>query len=401
MSKDIRFGTDGVRGPADQWPIDAVGAERIGAGIAAWTNSGTVLVGRDTRESGERLEKHLIQGLVAGGSKVQRLGVVPTAAVSAAVFAQSEAQAGIMITASHNAWKDNGIKVVDENGEKLLNPNALVSHFSDPPRNGQGTVLAHPNPLAAWRSHLPTVDLHGWRILVDAAHGACAVAAPEALRQAGAEVVTVGCTPDGRNINAGVGAMHPPVDIQDCDLAICLDGDGDRLVMVHPHHGTLDGDDLLWMLSRDTKDTVVGTVMTNGGLEKALQGRLVRTAVGDAKVWAEMLRIGSPLGGEPSGHIMLRDGMPTSDGLYTAMRILAKSKNHTLPIDGWNRRPQTLKNVRNAKPDTNLVEIREAENNGCRVLVRASGTEPLVRIMVEGPACETWAERIAGALPPI
>ena len=156
---------------------------------------------------------------------------------------------------------------------------------------------SHPNPLGAW-SQLPEVDLRGWRILLDAAHGACAIAGPQALRAAGAEVVTIGCSPNGQNINDGVGAI-PPDDIQDFDLAICLDGDGDRLVMVHPEHGRLDGDDLLWMLAKDGTDTVVGTVMSNGGLEDALAGRLIRTAVGDAKVWAEMLRIGSPLAANP------------------------------------------------------------------------------------------------------
>jgi phosphoglucosamine mutase len=399
MKPSIRFGTDGVRGPAGKWPLDVSGARRIGSGIAAWVRGRRVLVGRDTRESGPALEAALIEGLVAGGVSVVRLGVVPTAAVSVAVLDDDSAHAGVMITASHNPWTDNGIKVVDRLGEKLLDATELTDHFHAPPSPGNGSVSDHPDPLTPWRKALPTVDLHGRHILLDAAHGAGAEAATLALEAAGATVKRVGCTPNGININDGVGAMHPPTDLHGCDFAICLDGDADRLVMVDPVHGILNGDDLLWMLSRGNTGPVVGTVMTNGGLEAALNGRLIRTAVGDAKVWAEMVRIDSPIGGEPSGHIMLRNGLPTSDGLYTALRILEIADGGPLPLGGWTRWPQSLRNVRNVSVDVDMAEIHEAEEAGCRVLVRASGTEPLVRVMVEGTGAEDWANRIAAALP--
>ncbi len=399
MTPTIRFGTDGVRGPAGEWPLDHTGAQHIGFGIAMWTKGGCVHIGRDTRFSGPDLEQSLIEGLVAGGATVKLLGVVPTAAVSASVATDVSADAGIMITASHNAWPDNGIKVMDSGGYKLIDPSPLVRHFAAPQSVGKGQQCIHPSPLAAWKAGLPDVNLHGLRILLDAAHGASALAAAEALETRGAVLTRVGCAPNGKNINDNVGAMHPPIDLHGCDLAICLDGDGDRLVLVHPTKGVLDGDDLLWMLAQETNGPVVGTVMTNGGLEDALGERLVRTAVGDAKVWAEMLRIDAPIGGEPSGHIMLRDGLPTSDGLYTALRILAIADGGPLPVGGWKRKPQTLQNVRDAMLDPSLPEIAMAEEAGCRVLVRASGTEPLVRVMVEGPESTQWATRISAALP--
>ena len=280
-----------------------------------------------------------------------------------------------------------------------MDPSALVQYFASPTPQGDGRVVDHSSPLSAWDAGLPNVDLDGMRILIDAANGASASAACEALEARGALLTRIGCTPNGQNINDKVGAMHPPGDLQGCDLAICLDGDGDRLVMVHPSAGILDGDDLLWMLSQDTEGPVVGTVMTNGGLEEALRGRLVRTAVGDAKVWAEMLRIDAAIGGEPSGHIMLRNGLPTSDGLYTALRILEMADGGPLPIDGWSKTPQTLVNVQNAILDPSLPEIIEAEEAGCRVLVRASGTEPLVRVMEEGVESAYWATKISASLP--
>jgi phosphoglucosamine mutase len=195
--------------------------------------------------------------------------------------------------------------------------------------------------------------------------------------------------------------MCPPTDLQGCDFAICLDGDADRLVMVDPDHGVLDGDDLLWILAQDTEGPIVGTVMSNGGLEEALAGRLVRTDVGDAKVHAEMVRIGAQLGGEPSGHIMIHGGMPTSDGLYTALRVLEVAGDGPLPIGGWNRWPQAKRNDRGVVLDPNLGVVQSAQDAGHRVLVRASGTEPVVRVMVEGPEAEMWAEQIAKALPPL
>ena len=397
MTQSIRFGTDGVRGQAGQWPVSVDGAKAIGMGLSRWIKQGTVFVGRDTRASSPQLVDALVDGLVTGGAHAVRLGVVPTAAVSTAVVADG-ADAGVMVTASHNVWSDNGIKVVDRRGEKLVDPSELAAHFGVPAPNSGGTDSTHPSPLDSWFQALPSVDLSGHRILLDGAHGAGAAAAADALRRMGALVTEVANSPNGRNINDGVGAMHPPLDLHGCDLGICLDGDGDRLVLIHPHRGILDGDDLLWMLSRTSRGPVVGTVMCNGGLEDALAGRLVRTAVGDANVHAEMRRLNAEIGGEPSGHIMIRGGMPTSDGLYTALRILASQGSNELPIGGWSRWPQAKRNVRNVEACTTLDAIHEAEKSGHRVLVRASGTEPLVRIMVEGQDADRWAKAIEDAL---
>lgn len=397
MNPAIKFGTDGVRGPFGQWPITNEGARIIGQAIAAWTQRGVIFIGRDTRASGMELELALIDGMVKGGSKVQTMGVVPTAAVSCAVHAR-QADAGVMITASHNPWQDNGIKVVDGQGEKLTDTTPISRWFNDPPAAEGGEATALLNPLDAWKNRLPTVQLYGKQILLDAAHGAGFECARHALEELGATVKAIASAPNGQNINDGVGAMHPPTDLRGCDLGICLDGDADRLVMVDPHQGLMDGDDFLWLLSRDNQGPIVGTVMTNGGLEEALGDRLIRTGVGDAKVWAEMLRINAQIGGEPSGHMMMKDGMPTSDGLYTALRIL-QGTGGELPDRGWTRKPQALRNVRDVTLDPDLGSIHQARAAAHRVLVRASGTEPLVRVMVEGVDADRWAEEIARSLP--
>lgn len=397
MTAPIRFGTDGVRGEAGRWPVSTEGAAAIGCGLSRWTERGTVYVGCDTRESSPELVDALVAGLVRGGAHAVKLGVVPTAAVSTAVAADG-VDAGVMVTASHNVWSDNGIKVVDRHGEKLVDPSELAAHFGVSAGPTIGTASTHPDPLQSWLQALPKVNLSGRRLLLDGAHGAGAQAAADALRSMGAEVIEVANAPTGQNINAGVGAMHPPTNLRGCELGICLDGDGDRLVLIHPSRGILDGDDLLWMLSQTLNGPVVGTVMCNGGLEEALGGRLIRTAVGDANVHAEMQRLNAEVGGEPSGHMMIRGGMPTSDGLYTALRILDSTGVQDLPVDGWSRWPQATRNVRNVEVCTTLDAIVEAENAGHRVLVRASGTEPLVRIMVEGSDAERWASAIEDAL---
>ena len=210
----------------------------------------------------------------------------------------------------------------------------------------------------------------------------------------------IGASPNGHNINDGVGAMCPPRDLQGCEFAICLDGDADRLVMVDPSHGPLDGDDLLWMLCQYSTDPVVGTVMSNGGLASALGSRFVRTGVGDAKVHAEMLAVGAPIGGEPSGHIIVREGMPTSCGIDTALRVLAACEGGPLPTQGWTRLHQAKRNVRGKAVDQSIPELAHARSQGMRVVLRASGTEPLVRVMVEGAVgAEELADAIVRALP--
>ncbi len=396
----IRFGTDGVRGPAGVWPIDPKGARTIGRAVAAWCGGQDVFIGRDTRKSSPQLAAAVIEGLIAGGATALDLGVVPTAAVSCAAALSPMAGAGIMVTASHNPWQDNGLKVVDAQGEKLHDTDRLAAFFSDPPPASPGRVVVVPRPLLPWHTRLPEVDLTGRRILFDGAHGAAHACGPAVLQALGAEVVQVGCDPDGQNINTEVGALHPPTDLQGCDFAICMDGDADRLVMVHPTHGVLDGDDLLWMLARTGTGPVIGTVMTNGGLEQALADRLIRVSVGDANVAAGMVEHSAKVGGEPSGHTMFTGGMPTSDGMATALEVLRLAGDGALPVDGWTRWPQAKRNVRDATLPESMPEIDQARQAGLRVLVRASGTEPLIRVMVEGEGAEEWADTIAHALQP-
>ncbi len=398
MTEPIRFGTDGVRGPAGAFPLDADGSARIGRAVAAWQGPGhDVVVGRDTRDSGPAIVDALISGLVAGGARVLDAGVLPTAAVSCAVAARATTDpdaVGVMVTASHNPWQDNGVKVLDRGGGKLLDPGPLGRWLDSAPEPGGGSLAPLPAPLAPWRAALPDVDLTGLHVLLDCANGAAWDCAPAALRDRGARLTLRGCQPDGRNINAGVGSLHPPTDLGDADLALCLDGDADRVVIVDRRHGVLDGDDILWLLSQQVEGQVVGTVMSNGGLEAALRGRLVRTAVGDRFVAMGMAEHGARLGGEPSGHILLADGPPTACGLTTALRVLQAAVDGSgrpvlpLPLSGWTRWPQVRHNlrrdVRQRPLPPSIAAADVARDDGCRVLVRASGTEPVVRVMVEG-----------------
>lgn len=411
MSAHIRFGTDGVRGPFGLFPVDADGGRRIGRAVAAWAAERdarpVIVLGRDTRASGPALAEAVVAGLVAGGARVRDGGVMPTAAVSCAVAAH-DATAGVVLTASHNAWQDNGIKVLGQGGGKLLDPTPLERWLEAPlPALPGGALQDLPDPLAPWRAAMPQVDLSGLRVLLDCAHGAAAHCAPDLLRQRGATLQLRGCQPDGRNINAQVGALHPPDDLGDCDLGICLDGDGDRLLLLDRQHGALDGDDLLWLLDRG--GPVIGTVMSNAGLDAALSGRLVRTPVGDRFVAEAMDTHAATVGGEPSGHLLVRGGPPSSCGLYTALAILQRHAGSDgrarlpLPVQGWERWPQSRRDVPSTRDLASLTTVVQAREAGLRVLVRYSGTEPLVRIMVEGrdaALADHWATTIAAELSP-
>jgi len=411
MSEPIRFGTDGVRGRAGVFPLDDAGAFRIGRGVGAWVGPGrTVLLARDTRASGPSLEAALVEGLRAAGAHARRLGVLPTGALSAAVPA-AKAAAGVMVTASHNPWPDNGVKVLGADGRKPRDLSALEAHFAGSATPGGGTVSDDPAPAAAWEAALPAVDLRGLSVLLDAASGAAHPHARRLLEARGARVVQADPPPDGQNINEGTGAVHPPsaaaVRAAGCALGLALDGDADRIILIDAQHGVLDGDDLLYLLSRGGAGPVVGTVMSNGGLEAALGGRLVRAPVGDAHVAAMMEASGAAVGAEPSGHVLFADGLPTGDGLYAALRVLAAVAGADgqpvlpLPVGGWARWPAAQRSVRHAGPRFDpaaLPAVQAAAAAGLRLVVRWSGTEPLLRVLVEGPAeahPEDWAARIA------
>jgi phosphoglucosamine mutase len=417
----IRFGTDGVRACVGEWPLTAEGVRRMGKGIAAWAadqtpgNDGsppTVVIGRDTRASGVELEDALVEGLVRGGGVALRAGVLPTAAVSCAVV-HHQAAAGVMLTASHNPWHDNGVKVLRADGKKPGAAVAALEAAFEAQRAAPGGRQARLDDAAkAWRDQLPDVDLSGTSILLDCASGAGWGHAESALRERGARVVARDAAPDGRNINADVGALHPPsaddVRAAGCDMAICLDGDADRVVLVDAVHGVMDGDDLLWLLCGATDGPVIGTVMTNGGLEAALGGRLVRTPVGDQHVAAAMGTTGALVGAEPSGHVLFHDGMPTGDGLYSALRALAAVSGADgrlplpLPASGWTRWPVASLSVRFTGPRLALSDLTTpplAEAAGNRLVVRYSGTEPKLRVLAEGrgqgdDAPEVWARKI-------
>lgn len=409
----IRFGTDGVRAAAGTWPLTEDGVRRMGRGIAAWAGGpgACVVVGRDPRESGPRLAGALEAGLLDGGARVVRLGVLPTAAVSCAA-ASLQADAGVMLTASHNPWHDNGVKVLCGDGRKPTDTAGLEACFLEPPCPGGGTAEDHADGAAAWRSAMPDVDLGGVRVLLDCASGAAHGHAARVLRAAGATVVQHDPPPTGRNINDGVGALHPPgreaLAATGCHLGICLDGDADRIALVDAEHGLLDGDDLLWLLRGDGDGPLIGTVMSNGGLEAALGGRLHRTPVGDKHVAAALAGTGAEVGAEPSGHVLFQDGLPTGDGLYTALRVLSTLAGPDgrpplpLPAAGWTRWPVAQDAVRFSGPRidlTTLASTSAARDAGNRLVVRYSGTEPKLRILVEGQgrgedAPEAWVARI-------
>lgn len=396
MSAPIRFGTDGVRGKAGEWPITPEGARRVGRAVAE-VAQGPVVVGRDTRASSARLARAMTEGLLSGGADVASAGVLPTPALSAVVAARGAAR-GVMITASHNLWMDNGYKVLGPDGAKEPNEAGLERALQAdlPEARRWGRLGRIRSGYKLWSSRLPQVNLHGLRVLLDCANGAAWRYAPAALARTGATVLLRGCEPDGRNINDGVGALHPPADLQGADLAICLDGDGDRVTLAD-EEGALDGDDLLLLLAAGTPGPVVGTVMSNGGLDEALGGRLRRVPVGDRHVAEEMRRIEARIGGEPSGHMLFWDGLPTSCGLSTALRVLRGGTGLRARLR-WTRWPSARRDLRSRRPLETLREPALAEAAGNRVLVRYSGTEPVIRVLVEGPDAEGWADRIAAEI---
>lgn len=405
----IRFGTDGVRGIAGQYPIDAEGSARIGRGVASWAWGEApprVLIIRDTRKSGPELEAAVCRGIVSQGGVAVRGGVLPTAAASCAL-ALHGLDAAVVLTASHNPWTDNGLKVLARGGGKVLDPAALEMAIAAPRHPAQrGHVEDWSGGEDAWASFLPQVDLSGLRLLLDSASGAGFRVARTALLARGADVVQRDPLPDGENINQGTGALHPPsaaeVRERGCSLAICLDGDADRVMLVDGAAGLLDGDDILWLLSQGDSKPVVGTVMSNGGLEAALGERFHRAKVGDRHVAELMQRTSAPRGAEPSGHVLFSDGMPTGDGLYTALRVLGavsavRGSLLPLPTGGWTRWPQASESVRfsgERVPLDDWPSLRAVSEAGNRSVVRYSGTEPKLRVLVEGMGVGAEAPRV-------
>ncbi|HCE28939.1 MAG TPA: phosphoglucosamine mutase [Comamonadaceae bacterium] len=435
------FGTDGIRGTVGQSPItpDFVLrlAHAVGRVLRQTEERPLVLIGKDTRISGYMLESALESGFNSAGVDVLLLGPLPTPGVAYLTRAQ-RASLGVVISASHNAFADNGIKFFSAQGTKLPDAweLAVEAALDEPPVWVESAALGKTRRLddAAGRyiefckSTFPQdLTLKGLKIVVDAAHGAAYHIAPKVFHELGAEVIAIGCSPDGLNINHEVGATHPDALVRSvranhADYGIALDGDADRLQMVDAAGRLYNGDELLYLMVRDrmARDEhvpgVVGTLMTNMAIELALKERgvkLVRAKVGDRYVLEELARHHWVLGGEGSGHLLVLDKHTTGDGLVSALQVLQTCvrNGQTLAqmLEGVTLFPQVLLNVRlqpgqdwrandRLARETQAVEAELGETG--RALIRASGTEPLLRVMVEArdPAqASAAAERLADA----
>jgi phosphoglucosamine mutase len=395
----VQFGTDGIRGRAGQFPIDRETIQQISLGIInLLSEQKKIAIARDTRESGKWILDTICSTLVQHGVTIFDCGILPTAALACNVL-DLTADIGIMITASHNPWEDNGIKLFNSKGAKLSDneQHILQNSIGHPHPPQQGSIVQHQNPQQSWLQRLPKIDLSGWNILLDCAHGALSPYGEEVLRSMGANVVSVAASPTGNNINQNVGALHPPKDLGNCDIALCFDGDADRIIMVTPNHGVIDGDDYLWLLRDQIDGPMVGTIMSNGGLDQALEGRLQRSKVGDKNVANLMKSCNALLGAEPSGHVIFIGDMPAGDGLYAALRILKAIEKPPININ-WSRWPTAQTSIRfeGTKIDlNNLQSIQKAKLSHQRLVVRYSGTEPKLRILVEGDKAEFWCNAIA------
>ena len=410
------FGTDGIRGKAGAPPLDGATVSRIGAALAASLGhpSPTVVVGCDTRESSGDIVRALTGGLTKARGVVRFAGVVPTPAV-AWLAKEIGADAGVVVSASHNRWDDNGIKIFSREGRKLPDDVELEieRHIEEAAPAPLAPAAVEPALGRAYVAHLVSTLPHrldGLKVVVDAANGAAFEAAPAAFAAAGATVVARNVAPDGRNINEGCGALHPEamreaVLAERADLGIALDGDADRIIVADDAGRLLDGDDVLflWVLEMEREGqrpaSVVGTVMSNWGLEKALKDHgvtLVRAAVGDRYVVEEMEKSGALLGGEQSGHLIRADLTTTGDGTLTGLHLAALAAASGRKLSAQPRfvhTPQVLRNVK-VKERVPFDEIpgfapawraAEAKMSGIgRILLRYSGTEALARVMVEG-----------------
>jgi len=435
------FGTDGIRGKAGVAPLEPATVARVGAALVRSLMDGAsphrFVIGRDTRESGEWIEQELARGLTGGGATVVSAGVVPTPAI--AYLARTEGfDAGIVISASHNPYEDNGIKVFGGSGVKLTEAleasvETLIadSSWSVGPAPG---LIERRDLSGPYLAHLEQIlddagPLAGSPIVVDCANGATAAMAPAFLSSLGFDVRPIGVTPDGRNINLDCGSTHlaglaREVVATGARLGIAFDGDGDRALFVDAAGSVVDGDAVMLIAALHLKgegrlpgDAVVSTVMSNIGLELALRERgiaLVRTSVGDKYVMEEMVKRGYALGGEQSGHIIFADHLFTGDGLATALnllRIMAQSGRELADLAGeLVTYPQVLVNVRVKQRSDymqvpavrSVIERVEAALAGHgRLLIRYSGTEPLLRIMLEGQdqaEIREWADDIASVV---
>ncbi|MFC3041749.1 phosphoglucosamine mutase [Virgibacillus xinjiangensis] len=433
------FGTDGVRGVANKelTPEMAFKLGRFGGYILTKeTEKPRILIGRDTRVSGPMLESALVAGLLSIGAEVMRLGVISTPGV-AYLTKVTSSQAGVMISASHNPVEDNGIKFFGPDGFKLSDAQeneieSLMDGEDDLPRPAGVDIGVINDYFEGGQKYLSFLkdtidnDFEGMQIALDCAHGATSGLATHLFADLEADVFTVGSSPDGLNINDGVGSTHPEtlqafVNEKGADVGLAFDGDGDRLIAVDEKGNIVDGDQIMFICAKYMnskgllKDhTVVSTVMSNIGFYKALEENGMRsdkTAVGDRYVMEEMRKGGFNLGGEQSGHIIFLDYTTTGDGMLSAIQLVNVMKETGKPLSELAAEmsvfPQVLKNVKvidkqEALANTQIQEEIDAVENELgdqgRVLVRPSGTEPLVRVMVEAPTkadCEKYVDQVA------
>jgi len=416
------FGTDGIRGKAYEYPVTAAMAEKLGGAVVRTLSDdgkATVLIGRDTRESGKMLEDALTRGLVQAGARVVKLGVVPSPAV-AVLVREMNATAAVMLTASHNPFEDNGMKIFAGDGFKLPDEmetaveNILLGE-SACGALGTGTIEDFPQGIESYvekaKSSIGAMKLDGMKIVLDAGNGSGHEVGPRIFRELGAEVITMAVDPDGRNINAGCGALHAEaagrlVKETGADLGISLDGDADRVIFTCADGHVVSGDRTLAIcalsLKRNGKlrgDTMVATVMSNLGLDEAMRKegiKVVRAGVGDRLVLERMREDGLSFGGENSGHLIFADHATTGDGIVSALQICKMMKESVKPLAElgavMDEYPSTLLNlpVREKPPIENLPKLQaliaEAEKefgNDGRQLIRYSGTEKKIRILVE------------------
>lgn len=439
MAKQHFFGTDGIRGRAGEYPVTPEFMAKLGwaVGTALAKEPGAqVVIGKDTRLSGYMLENALASGLNAAGVNVLFLGPMPTPGI-AYLTRTFHAKLGVAITASHNPYHDNGIKFFSGDGMKLpdaieLEIESLLSQETrvvPPEQIGRAKRIddAPGRYIEFCKSAVPHfLSLRGLNIAVDCAHGATYNIAPRVFHELGAEVHGIGISPNGLNINDEVGSTHPQrlqklVIAKKADIGIAFDGDGDRVVMVDRHGTLVDGDEILYVIAKDAQQSgmlkdggVVGTQMSNLGLEQALQQiniPFIRTDVGDRYVMQALQKHNWLLGGEASGHIIWRDSQTTGDGIVSALQVLAimhqTGKSLRQLLKGMHKCPQVMINVPvKAKvteaQKTQLATLSETEtkklNGKGRVLLRPSGTEPLIRVMVEGQdaaATEKLAKQLA------
>ena len=434
------FGTDGVRGLANrditaELAVDlAVSAAHVLGDVGAFGDHRPMaIVGRDTRASGEFLEAAVVAGLASAGVDVTVVGVVPTPAV-AWLTASTGADLGVMLSASHNPMPDNGIKFFARGGHKLADEiedqieKRLGEPWDRPTGADVGRVRVDPDAATSYVEYLLgsiEVDLSGLRVVVDCANGAASKVSPEALRRAGAEVIAIHASPDGWNINEGCGSTHldvlaAAVTENSADVGIAHDGDADRCLAVAADGSIIDGDHILAILATSLRDggrlsgdTVVTTVMANLGFKVAMESAgigVVETAVGDRYVLEEMRASGSVLGGEQSGHVVMSEYATTGDGVLTALHLLARMAQTGMPVKELaaivEKFPQILVNVggvdksavdSNAAVREALVQAETELAGRGRVLLRPSGTEPVIRVMVEAATSED-AERLADAI---